>query len=177
MMRSHGIAPNAATIKPAPSRTAKAERRESNDRPSKKRKADAFIEDNAAADDDEDFTSIKADPTNEKDKSHVKEEEPSQLSLGEAANLMQYYDTPSYNSAQLGGDEAYPGSDYDNNSAGYATPLSGVYGLQAQQSYEFPYTPTGMNTGPGSSQGIHYQPMMHYSTDNQGGSESPVIVE
>ena len=52
-MRSHGIAPNAATIKSSSSRIAKFECRESKNHTSKKRKASAFPEDNTTADDEE----------------------------------------------------------------------------------------------------------------------------
>ena len=69
MMRAHGIAPNAATIKPLLARSIKSDSRDSTEKPSKKRKAEVFVEDNGATDDDEAFSNnIKSDPTNEKEK-------------------------------------------------------------------------------------------------------------
>jgi hypothetical protein len=185
MMRAHGIAPNAATIKPAPSRSIKSDRHDSIEKPSKKRKADAFIEENGATDDDETFTnSIKSDPVNDKEKFMVKEEEHGhgqQLSMNDAANLMQYYDTPpSYSSALggLGGEQDY-GSDYGGGASGYATPTGGDYGLHSQP-YDFgsAYGNAGFSGVPGiADQGLQYQPMMQFLSDPQGRSDSPVIVE
>jgi hypothetical protein len=176
MMRSHGIAPNAATIKPASSRAPKSERRDSKNHGPKKRKASAFIEDNTA-DDEEPFSRVKSDPANEKEHLCVKEES-GQLTLDEAANLMQYYGTPPYTS-QAGEDDVYTSNEYDPNSTRYHTTMAGSYGLQDQQAYEFSFAPAGMNSGSTPlGHGIQYQSMMHYpATDNQGGSESPLIVD
>lgn len=177
MMRSHGIAPNAATIKPASSRTPKSERRDSKSHTTKKRKASAFIEENTAVDDEENFSRVKPDPANEKEQLNVKEES-GQLSLDEAANLMQYYGTSSY-SAQLGGEETFSNSEYGSNTTGYNTGIGASYGLPDQQPYDFSFSPAAMDNGPTSlAHGIQYQQMMHYpSTGNQGGSESPLVVD
>ena len=188
-MRAHGIAPNAASIKPASARATKTERRDSADRPasSKKRKAEAFIEDTTPTDDDEGFSTapvIKSDPVTcnrSSEQLRVKEEEAAhQLSLGDAANLMQYYDTPSYDGAQLGTEDAY--GEYDDVAAngGYTASLFGLHAPQYEMygGADFDVVPRSLN------QGLHYQHQlpMHYSpqSDNQahqGGSESPVIVE
>lgn len=175
-MRSHGIAPNAATIKPASSRTPKSERRDSKNHSSKKRKASAFMED-TTADDEEPFSRVKPDPTNEKEQLCIKEES-GQLTLDEAANLMQYYGTPPYTS-QAGEDDVYAGNDYNANATGYHTAMAGSYGLQDQQAYEFSFAPAGINSSPTPlGHGIQYQSMMHYpATESQGGSESPLIVD
>ena len=188
MMRAHGIAPNAATIKPLLARSIKSDRRDSTEKPSKKRKAEEFVEDNGATDDDEAFpNNIKSDPTNEKEKFMVKEEghgndhQGQQLSINDAANLMQYYNTPSsYNSGLggLGGDQDY-GSDYGGSASGYATPTGGDCGLHLQP-YDFgsAYGNFGFSGIPRTaSQGPRYQPTMQFPADPQGGSDSPVIVE
>src|SRR4051812_38396832 len=119
MMRSHGIAPNAAATKPAPSRTppTKTERRESGTAPppaSKKRKADQFVEDTTAEDDEEGFGTAKI--KTDVDKKTVKKEGGGALSIGDAASLMNYYDAQtSYNGSTAGGD--YGGvSQYDGSS-------------------------------------------------------------
>jgi hypothetical protein len=183
MMRSHGIAPPNAAVKPSPSRAPapKVERRESKERAPKKRKAEGYMNENATVDDEEDFDCVKPDPTNDKEQFCVKEEEPGQLSMDDAANLVQYYNTP-YNSTQPGGSEGYIGSPFETGSAAYPCPIGDSYGLQAQDTYGFPYSTPSMNSIPAPSRGIHYEPMMPYSspyssTDNQGGSDSPVIVE
>jgi hypothetical protein len=188
-MRAHGIAPNAATIKPAPARNMKSERRESStpsSTSSKKRKADAFLEDTTPVDDEETFENIKPDPINMKEQFVVKEESKGQsmqqgaLSINQAANLMQYYDSPAtYGGAGLGTESSYGESNY-GGSAGYSTPMASSYGLQSQQPYDFStsYNAGGMNAIPRSeNQGMHYQPLMPYQADDQGRSDSPVIVE
>ncbi|KAE8440846.1 hypothetical protein EG329_006389 [Mollisiaceae sp. DMI_Dod_QoI] len=189
MMRAHGIAPNAATIKPAPARSMKAERRESSTPSStfsKKRKADAFLEDTTPVDDEEAFGSIKPDPANMKEHFVVKEEsegqsmQQGQLSIDQAANLMQYYEAPStYGGSNMGRDNSYTSSDYGSSTA-YATPIASAYGMQTQQPYDFStsYNAGGMGGIPRSeNQGLHYQPLMPYQADDQGRSDSPVIVE
>jgi hypothetical protein len=199
MMRSHGIAPNAATIKPPPSRAPKAERRESNTASSssissKKRKAEQFLEENNGVDDDEGFgSSIKSEGVHIKEQLYVKEEEQhrSQLSLDEAADLMQYYDAPSsqYGGAQLSGEDIYGSSEYGGGSpAGYATPVGGSYSMQSKQGFDFgavydaaggsPYGSAGMGSlARPESQGMRYQPLMRYSSDSQGRLDSPLVVE
>jgi hypothetical protein len=177
MMRSHGIAPNAATIKSSSSRIAKFECRESKNHTSKKRKASAFPEDNTTADDEETFSRVKPDPASVKEQCDVKAES-SQLTLDDAANLMQYYGTPTY-SSQVGEDEVYTSNDYDSSSAGYHSPVGGPFGLQDQQQYDFSFATTGINcTATALPNNIQYQPIMQYPTvDTQGGSESPLIVD
>lgn len=187
-MRAHGIAPNAATIKPAPARNMKTERRESSNSSStssKKRKADAFLEDTTLVDDDETFGNIKPDPINMKEQFVVKEEsegqsmQQGQLSINQAANLMQYYDSPTtYGGAGLGAESNYRSSNY-GGSAGYSTPMASAYSLQSQQPYDFStFNAGGMNAIPRSeNQGMHYQPLIPYQADDQGRSDSPVIVE
>lgn len=185
-MRAHGIAPNAAAIKPAPARTIKTDRRDSTDKHSpKKRKADAYLEDNGATDDDETFpNSIKSDPAADKEKFTVKEEEyghgmGQQLSTNEAANLMQYYDGASPFHDAMGGEQGFAGSDYGGSVGGYATPIGG-YGLQAQQPYDFGAAygnPSMSSMSRSVDQGLSYQPMMQFPVDPQGRSDSPVIVE
>ena len=165
MMRAHGIAPNAASIKPAPSRS-KAERRDSI--PLKKRKADQFLED-AGADDDElvGWGNIKEDPHLRDDKALVFKEFKTEggcrgneedhkpqilaqeqgLNLEQATNLMQYYD----NSSQLVVDDLYGAGDFGSGMAGYgtpsgyATPLGAGYGLDSQAGYfAAPYGSSGV---------------------------------
>ena len=176
-MRAHGIAPNAATIKPSSTRNMKSESRDSKNQISKKRKASAFIEENTAADDEETFSRVKPDPAQDKEHPSVKEES-GQLSLDEAANLMQYYDTPSYGS-QIRADDVYPGTEYNSTSSSYHSAISGSYGLQDQQQFGFSFTPASINNDSTSlAQSIQYQQLMQYpATDNQGGSESPLIVD
>lgn len=175
-MKAHGIAPNAATIKPAPSRAIKTDRSDSTAKPAKKRKTDAYIEDNGATDDDEAFSNnVKLDPAEHKENFIVKEEEHGhgqQLSMHEAANLMHYY-------SSLGGEQDYAENEYDVPN-GYAFANGGAYGLQPQQPYDFgsSYGDAGINCVPRTvDQGLSYQSMMHSPQDPQGRSDSPVIVE
>jgi hypothetical protein len=182
MMRAHGIAPNAATIKPAPSRAIKTDRSDSIAKLVKKRKAEAYVEDSGATDDDESFSNnIKSDPATKKEK-FVKEEENvqgQQLSMHDATHLMHYYDSPSPYNGGLGGEQDYPGSEY-GGSAGYATPMGGGYAMHAQQPYDFgaAYGNAGMS---GISRNVdpalNYQSMMQFPSDPHGRPDSPVIVE
>jgi hypothetical protein len=176
MMRAHGIAPNAATIKPPSTRSLKPEQRDSKNQAPRKRKASAFIEENTAVDDEEIFSRVKPDPASDKEHVSVKEES-GQLSIDEAANLMQYYGTPSY-SSQVG-ESVYSSNEYDSNPASYHSAIGGSYGIQDQQQYDFSFSPASMNNNPTSLvQGIQYQPIMQYpSAENQGRSESPLIVD
>ena len=175
-MRAHGITPTTATVKP-PSRVPKAERRDSKNQIAKKRKTSAFVEENTAEDDEENFSRVKPDPANDKEQLNVKEEA-GQLSLDEATNLMQYYGTPSYDS-RVGGNEIYTGNEFNSASASYHTAIPASYGLQDQQPYAFSFAPATINNASTAlAHGIQYQPMLHYSSaDNQGGSESPLIVD
>lgn len=166
MMRAHGIAPNAATIKPAPSsRTPKIER-ESSTATVKKRKADAFLEDTTPVDDDEVFGNggnIKNEVG--KEKFVVKEESEmgmgmgmgqgmgqGALSIDQAANLMQYYDSPA-SATGFAGPSALRGfaaNEYGGSGYGASMPTS--YALPSQQQYDFStsYGAGGMGAGLGS---------------------------
>ncbi|KAK0122384.1 hypothetical protein ONS95_010624 [Cadophora gregata] len=120
MKRAHGIAPNAATVKPAP-RSLKPVRTEPTQSSSttpkaKKRKTDHFLEENTAEDDDEGFGTVKTEPVVAKTeqlevKAEVdKKHQPGQLSLDETANLLQYYDTPTqYAAIGMGMNDGYNG--------------------------------------------------------------------
>lgn len=171
MMRAHGIAPNAASIKPAPQRAPKSERRDSS-APLKKRKADQFLEDTAADDDEaigwgSSSMHIKDDPHTRDEKHLVFKSEsgsggsdikPQGLGLGEeqgclnleqAANLMQYYDNGSQPSLLV--DDLYSAGDYGGGisaygtSSGYATSMGSGYGLDSQSGYyASPYNSAGM---------------------------------
>ncbi|KAH7370832.1 hypothetical protein BKA65DRAFT_545530 [Rhexocercosporidium sp. MPI-PUGE-AT-0058] len=197
MMRAHGIASNPATIKSAPSRSLKSELNGpvSPTTPSptaKKRKAHPYLEENTA-DDDEGFGTVKAEPTvTIKEQLVVKEEEqqqPAQLSFGEAMNLMQYYDTPTqYAGIGVGIDDNYAG-EYTFGSSMCKANVSGssigaLYETGSQQPYGFSLRSSYGNSGMGGSysseaQRLPYQPLsrMQYSSDEQGQSDSPVIVE
>ncbi len=75
MMKAHGIAPNAASIRGSPSaRSVKVERPDVSTPAAKKRKADSFANDHAAEDDQEQFDNIKPDPGNGVELLQVKEE-------------------------------------------------------------------------------------------------------
>lgn len=177
MMRAHGITPTAVTVKPPSSRAPKPERRDSKSQLHKKRKTSAFTEENTAADDEENFSRVKPDPATEKKQLNIKEET-GQLTLDEAANLMQYYATPPYDPSAVGS-EVYSQAEYSSGPVNYQSAISTSYGLPEQQPYEFSFDPTTMNNASAAlGHGIHYQPMLHYSsTGNQGGSESPLIVD
>jgi hypothetical protein len=198
MMRAHGIAPNAASIKPAPTRAPKSERRESSIPILKKRKADQFLED-TAADDDEGVgwgtVHIKEDTREEK--YNFKEEvdhkpqvtqEQGQLNLEQAANLLQYYD----NGSQLVVDDIYVAGDFGagmsaySTSPSYATPMGSAYGIDSSSAYfAAPYSPTSMGSMNGlsnvprsSQQSFQYQqPSLQYQAEDLGNSDSPLIVE
>ncbi|CAL3966871.1 unnamed protein product [Diplocarpon coronariae] len=209
MMRSHGIAPNAAAIKPAPSRMSKSERLESTPSSSsssahKKRKVEGYLDENTTADDDERFGTVKPEPAvTIKEQLVVKEEkvplqqqqhqQPGQLSLGEAADLMQYYETPcQYSAGGLSLEDSY-GGQY-TTSQSYGAGMGGTsgtespYGLGSQQTYSFPsHSPYGSSEVRaglggmhiGESQSMPYQPLIKYSSDEQGRGrpDSPLIVE
>jgi hypothetical protein len=184
MMRSHGIAPNAASIKPAPGRVVKTECRKSSTA-SKKRKADAFVQDNTTADDDETFANVKPEAAESKEHLQVKEEGDDLLSIGDAANLVQYYDTTSqYGGEKPSREQDYNGSEYGGSTIAYATPLSSDYGLQNQQTYGFgaSYGPGGMeSTTRYAAESDHRQsslpPMVLWRVGSQGHSDSPVVLE
>jgi len=189
MMRAHGIAPNAAATKhTTPSRAIKTDRSNSTSKPSKKRKAEAYMDDNGAADDEESFAgNIKSDPVDRKENFMVKEEEhvhggmksqSQQLSMHDAAHLMHYYDDASpYNGALA---EDY-GGEYGGPN-GYATAMGGAggYGMQPH-----PYNLATAHGAPGFGGGSRavdpglaaYQPTMPFPSDSQGRPDSPVIVE
>lgn len=188
MMRAHGIAPNAATVKPAPNRVTKVERRES--RTPKKRKGDAFIEDNGAADDEETFANnIKTDPVNAKEELEVKEEhsaeEIARAALDTNAGFMQYMDDyslfgnfetePEYSVSSPG--YSAPQTGYDTHQTGYTTPQAGYgYDMQANDSYS--YTPATMTVGAssgGDANGMSYQQYTQPPTENHGSQNSIIL--
>ncbi|KAH8593731.1 hypothetical protein B0O99DRAFT_596225 [Bisporella sp. PMI_857] len=198
MMRAHGIGSNSTTTKPSStSRVPKIERRESGCNLSKKRKTDAFAEDNTIADDAESFSAnaVKPDPATEKEFLRVKEEEGHQLTTDDATSLMQYYE-PSFNAQYGSGSEPeYNGSDYCGPS-GYGigiaeTRIGGAYGLESSSVFKLSgagsYITSGdMDDGmrgstgsiPRSTQNLQYKPgPCQISANNSGGSECPVIVE
>lgn len=204
-MKSHGIAPNAASVRPAPLSRTKIESRDSSSSFSsssatplaKKRKTDAFLEENTADDDEE---MLGGQVKSENGTAAVKDEEQQtqasmgQLSLDEAANLMQYYDTPTTKYGDSGVDmgssslgvhmaveETYSSNGFVGDAGGYGSSTAGSYGMHAQDSFDFsaPYGGSGMSNIPRSgSQSLQYHPVMQYSSDQtQGCSESPLIVE
>lgn len=176
MMRAHGIAPNTPTTKSSVSRnTTKIERQGSKGEASRKRKAEQFSEDNSTADDEEGYANIKSDPIDTKEMFHVKEED-GQLSLSEAANLMQFYDAQTYPISKLE-EQDFGCSDFDASSMGYHNTIA--YGSQTQQPYDFSslYSSPEMNNFAGSASTLSYHNPYQYISDCQGGSDSPLIVE
>lgn len=117
MMKAHGIAPNAASVRASPAaRSFKTERKESST-PAKKRKMDDFAHDHgAAADDDETFENIKSDPGSQGEHLHVKEE-PGQMLSGTGDNHMGFM------SSLSGGNQDYLRADnmFEQNAAGFNT--------------------------------------------------------
>jgi len=186
-MRAHGIASNAATIKPAPARLSKTERRDSSTTTSKKRKTDQFVEENTATDDDETFN-VKPDPGNEsKEILRVKEEEMGQLNMDEAVNLMQYYGNSSYaSSSSMGAEQNY---DFGGSSASLGSSSmagsSGGWGMSTLDAYEFttPYSSSSkhiprFSIAPSVTSSYHATFYHPTSKDSQGGgAESPLLVE
>ncbi|KAH7413390.1 hypothetical protein BKA64DRAFT_741079 [Cadophora sp. MPI-SDFR-AT-0126] len=201
MMRAHGIASNASTVKSAP-RSLKNERTGStpsstSSPTAKKRKGDHFLEDDVATDDDEAFGTVKTEPALTKtEQLVVKEEEerklqPGQLSLDEAANLLQYYDTPAqYAGIRMGMGDGYNRDysavqDYGGSMSAPSmtgSSMGGLYDMESQQPYGFPsknsYGSSGTEGQRTSElQRMSYQPRMQYSADEQGRADSPWIVE
>lgn len=176
-MRAHGIASNAATVKTGPPRSyTKTESRDSSGAIPKKRKAEQFLEENTMADDEEVYGNIKSDPIDMKEQFNVKEEE-GQLSLNDAANLIQFYDPQPYSSAHLG-DHDYSRSVLVETSTGYHTPMT--FGFQAPNPYAFPISYSSMadtESIPRSSGQLPYRSPYQYTSDGQGGSASPVVLE
>ncbi|KAL2066661.1 hypothetical protein VTL71DRAFT_2733 [Oculimacula yallundae] len=202
MMRAHGIASNAATVKPASVRTLKAEQHKnepllppsslSSPPMAKKRKADPRLDEFNDGDDEEGFGSIKVEPAvMNMEQFVVKEEDqhlgPGQLSLDDAANLMQYYDTPSrYAGMEMGEgfDDGYAGgysmaSNYGRGTSSSSMGGSGMgemYGMSLQQPYEFSsqssYGGSGMEAMQSSEPPrMLYRPLMQYSSDDQESEE------
>jgi hypothetical protein len=133
MMKAHGIAPNAASVRASPAaRSLKTERQESST-PAKKRKMDDFAnERGAAADDDENFDNIKSDPGSQGKQLQVKEE-PSQILNGTGDSLMRFMPSLS------GGSQDYlsANSIFEQNTAGFNTHANGgnIYGLPDQAGF------------------------------------------
>jgi hypothetical protein len=127
MMKAHGIAPNAASVKASPAaRNFKTERKESS-APAKKRKMDYFANDHgAAADDDENFDNIKSDPGNHGEQLQVKEE-PCRIHNGTGENHMRLMPSLS------GGSQDYlsANSMFEQNTAGFNTHINddNIYGI------------------------------------------------
>lgn len=179
-MKAHGIAPNAASIKLSSSRTTKSETGPSSS-PSnpniKKRKADTFHDESIAADDDEDFgaSRVKSEPAVKiKKQGAVKEEErqetpePSQLSMDDAEELLQYYDAPiEYGDAGMGGEESY-------GAPGYGGGLGAAYGRATQHAYGLSSRSPYGGSGIGQMQNSEEQ---QGASDGRGRSDSPVVVE
>jgi hypothetical protein len=149
MMRAHGIASNAASNKPAATRVAKSEEQDSNAATPKKRKANQFLLEHAA--DDEEAISwgssntlkIKEDPCEEKYnfkteggaagediKPQIMRDQ-GQLNLEQAVNLMQYYD----NDSQVAVDDLYGAGEYGGGISGYGT--SSAYDTSMGSAYDF----------------------------------------
>ncbi|CZT11848.1 uncharacterized protein RCO7_11645 [Rhynchosporium graminicola] len=208
MMRAHGIASNAATGKPGPIRSLKAQRSEplasSSSLPpiSKKRKADPSLDEVNAGDDDEGFSTVKREPAaSSKEHFVVKEEEqhrqlPGQLSLEDAADLMQYYDTPTGYAGigvgmGIGIDDGYDGYDgYDGHdgyngeyspapsygsgmpasSMGGGLSVGAMYGMGSQQPYGLPLHPSYGSAGMKGMQSSEL-PRMSYRPLIQGSSD------
>lgn len=166
-MKANNIAPNAASIKPAPAaRALQPEHRESAPA-NKKCKTKDFQEDMSAADDDEDFSNIKQDPANMPEKFIVKSEgEESAKTHGPdlnfAEDLLQYYPQAAptsdaglvyeYNNGEgaltptattaYGYETTLKSENYDTNGAGYgfASP-----GYATPGGYQTPGYQTPMN--------------------------------
>jgi hypothetical protein len=196
MMKSHGIASNAATIKPTQSRgmgSMKGERRGSHNNSPKKRKTDAFLDDENTADDDENyFNDIKPEPPSSGKEFAIKEEEQQaiQLSLNEATNLLQYYDkNPRYGfGAEVEDDteieEVCIGRAYGSGDSGYVdrataalgemlgTDNSATYGLSVSHGMDISNSSTHSSSGR-----IQYQPSVQYSSEDRRHFDSPVILE
>jgi hypothetical protein len=127
MMKAHGIAPNAASVRASPAaRSFKIERKEIST-PAKKRKMDDFANDHrAAADDDENFDNIKSDPGNHGEQFQVKEE-PNQTLNGIANSNMRFMPSLS------GGSQDYLNANrmFEQNTASFNTNSNdaNIYGL------------------------------------------------
>ena len=207
MMRAHGIASNAATVKTAPSRAPKTELPNNTSHTpnpstssSKKRKGDHFLDENPA-DDDEGYgymgmgmMSIKSDPADSKEHLLIKQED-QKLNLEQAAVLMQYYDnslSSQYADLPNGVQEGYHG-DYLGGMGrmGQFTAVAASpsrYGHMesafAQDGYGFNYGSAGMNGAPRvQQQSFQYQPALQWKTEEgyesaeTGNSQNPVPVE
>jgi hypothetical protein len=218
MMRAHGIPSSAAStnIKPAAGTRTKNERRDSiNTAAAKKRKLiETFDEANSSVMDDEEgyfgtemgSRSVKHEPEL-REQFKVEEESmkaPGQLSMHDAADLMQYYDcTSSFDTGSIAGDVVdFDASEYSGSTVGYATPCAdhghSMFSPPRQtQPYDMGLAYSQLSNGltvPGMSsmsmsmsmrsppkaefQPLQpFQPTLQYPAENQGLPESPVIVE
>lgn len=133
MMKAHGIAPNAASVRASPAaRAFKTERRESAT-VSKKRKVDDFTNDHGGAEDDQEhFDNVKPDPENTSEGFHVKEE-PGLLHNGPGEGSMAFFPSMS------AGSQGYLSTNniYDYNSVGFNTNTghATMYGLPSRPSF------------------------------------------
>jgi len=148
MMKAHGIAPNAATVKtPATTRILKTERWNSKPSPGSKRaKLDHFSSDASNTDDDEIFsnangnTSLKSEAGDSAEHFIVKEDPDGQQTDSTNSGVLAYLPgmnvTPNNNSVYtangFGGDDGFGsgGSMYEPSSNGYNTPVDSKYGLR-----------------------------------------------
>ncbi|TAQ86151.1 hypothetical protein B7494_g5525 [Chlorociboria aeruginascens] len=172
MMKAHGIASNAASIKPAP-RSIKTDRRESNGPTSKKRKTGAYVEDTTDADDDEGFSDVKPESSTNSERLRVKEEDKANLVLDQNSDLVDYYqnsDAP-YDEAPTSSSDSWSRYPYAESPPGYATPAGEAYSTQSPNGYGFSdYVSPGIPN-------YHSQEQALYSPQTLGHSDSPLVVE
>jgi len=161
-MKAHGIAPNAASVKASPAaRNFKTERKESST-PVKKRKMDDFVNDHgAAADDDENFDSIKADPGHQGEQLHVKEE-PGQMHNGMSENHMNFMPSLSGGSLDyLPADSVFQQNPVGSNTHTTHNHEGNIYGLPDEANFlpfnSFEQTGANDSGQAGSQTGDHHQ--------------------
>jgi hypothetical protein len=133
MMKAHGIAPNAASVRANPAaRSFKIERKESSI-PTKKRKMDDFANDRGGtADDDENFDNIKSDPGHHSEQFQLKEESSQTLNSISDSNMRFM---PSFDRGSQ--DYISGNSNFEQNSTGFNTNTdgAGIYGLSHEASF------------------------------------------
>lgn len=166
MMKAHGIAPNAATVKPARSTTKSERSSSSNTGNAKKRKMDAYADDGGAEDDVEDFGPgpIKNDP----DQLRIKEEAAQQAF--EQLDMVSFNPSmgvglsdTSFGDHQFGTGENFIVNSPFSSNGDYMTPNDSSFGGMAPRSYmDFGnYDNTqNLQLRSGDSESVEHQPIV-----------------
>lgn len=175
-MKAHGISPNGSPSKHIAGRPTKTEDK-SSDSTSKKRKAEAFMEDhNGDGDDDEEIGNVKSEECVRNNQYFQVKEEDTKPNL----DFLSISDTAPVNNHLNYGRNAYSpfgfGCNFSNHSSSVPSDL--VINVENEYDLTSPYTVNNrapVTTSP--AQIFDFQPIMHQTTEDKGCEESPLVVE